>query len=438
MRLFHASLQGWAKPADAFIAMYQAEPNAFWFDRETHPSHRFSVIGASAGQINLEGDKPFEALDEQLAALAVDEDIDVEFDWRPGLVGYLDYELAAPRFGFVDRALVFDHDKRETIFVGLFEDEASFTHWHHAALLRLSLIGGQYGQYRHAHQDFAQAGSTRIRHDADAYLARIARAQEHIRRGDVYQICLTNQIEAESSIDPLEAFLRLREASPSPYSTFMRFGDVALVSASPEQFIRVDSARQISSKPIKGTRRRGEDEQQDEALRQELLGDPKERAENLMIVDLMRNDFSAVAEADSVSVPKLFDVETYASVHQLVSTVTARLRADASLGQAVSASFPGGSMTGAPKSRAMQIIAELEAGDRGIYSGAIGHFGCNGTADLAMVIRTAVFEGERITIGVGGGIVLDSDPEAELAETRVKAKALLRALELQDPWLGTW
>jgi para-aminobenzoate synthetase len=152
----------------------------------------------------------------------------------------------------------------------------------------------------------------------------------------------------------------------------------------------------------------------------------------------MRNDFSAVAEADSVSVPKLFDVETYASVHQLVSTVTARLRADASLGQAVSASFPGGSMTGAPKSRAMQIIAELEAGERGIYSGAIGHFGCNGTADLAMVIRTAVFEGERITIGVGGGIVLDSDPEAELAETRVKAKALLRALELQDPWLGTW
>lgn len=418
--------------------MYQGERNVFWFDRETHPTNRFSVIGATSDPISFDSSDVFAGIDAELAKITSQDDASLAFDWRPGLVGYIDYEAESPRFAFADRAVVFDHDRRETIFVGLFNDEADFVRWHHAALLRLSLIGGQYGKFRHEHRDDTQVGETRLRHSSADYLALIERAQEHIRRGDVYQICLTNEISAETRIDSLEAFLRLREANPAPYSNFLRFGEEAVVSASPEQFLHISAHRQISSKPIKGTRPRSKDTAEDAALSEELRNNVKERAENLMIVDLMRNDFSAVAEADSVAVTKLFDIESYASVHQLVSTVTASLRAESTVAQAVSASFPGGSMTGAPKHRAMQIIAELEAGPRGVYSGAIGHFGFNGTAELAMVIRTAIFKAGHVTIGVGGGIVLDSDPAAELAETQVKAKALLSALALRDPWLATW
>lgn len=438
MRLFHASLQGWAKPADAFIAMYRGEQNVFWFDRETHPSSRFSVIGAMGDPISLAATDPFATIDKHLAKIATEDDGSLAFDWRPGLVGYLGYESQESRLAFVDRAVVFDHDARETVFIGLFETEADFVRWHHAALLRLSLIGGQFGKFRHEHREAIQDGDTRLRHSPPEYLSLIEKAQEHIRRGDVYQICLTNELAAKSTIDPLEAFLRLRELNPAPYSNYVRFGDEAVVSASPEQFLQINKDRLISTKPIKGTRPRSQDTAEDQALSEELRNNSKERAENLMIVDLMRNDFSAVAEADSVSVTKLFDIESYASVHQLVSTVTARLRADSTVGQAVSASFPGGSMTGAPKLRAMEIIHDLEAGPRGIYSGAVGHFGFNGTAELAMVIRTAIFKSGRVSIGVGGGIVLDSDPVAELAETQVKAKALLAALGLRDPWLTTW
>ncbi|OXE35378.1 MAG: aminodeoxychorismate synthase component I, partial [Phenylobacterium zucineum] len=294
--------------------MYQPERNAFWLDRETHPTQRFSVIGACAEPMEMTGSDAQAQIDEFLEALAVDADIDVPFSWRPGLVGYLDYELSAPKFGFADRAMVFDHDARETYFVGLFEDETDFKHWHNAALLRLSLIGGQLGQYRHRHERFSQVGETRLRHSPAAYLLNIAQAHAAIRRGDVYQICLTNELSAESSIDPLEAFLRLREANPAPYATFIRFGDTAVVSASPEQFLAIDASGQISSKPIKGTRRRGATDAEDQALREELASDPKERAENLMIVDLMRNDFSVVAEPESVAVENLFEVETYASV----------------------------------------------------------------------------------------------------------------------------
>jgi anthranilate/para-aminobenzoate synthase component I len=202
-----------------------------------------------------------------------------------------------------------------------------------------------------------------------------------------------------------------------------------LVSSSPEQFLQVDPAGLISTKPIKGTRPRGEDAKEDLAIVEELQQNGKERAENLMIVDLMRNDFTKVCESNSVTVPKLFDVETYATVHQLVSTVTGKLRVGFDAISALEAAFPGGSMTGAPKFRAVEIIGELEQGKRGVYSGVAGYLGDNGSADFGMVIRSLVFDAGRITLGVGGGITIDSDPEAELAETKLKAKALLGALK---------
>jgi anthranilate/para-aminobenzoate synthase component I len=191
----------------------------------------------------------------------------------------------------------------------------------------------------------------------------------------------------------------------------------------------------VSTKPIKGTRPRSADPIKDKALADELRNNEKERAENLMIVDLMRNDIGRVVHPDSIKVSKLFEIESYATVHQLVSTVEGQLAPGETAVSAMAAAFPGGSMTGAPKLRAMEIISELEKGPRGVYSGAVGYFGFNGAAEFGMTIRTIVFEGTRAYIGVGGGITSDSDPMAELEETKLKAQALLRALNAPDPWI---
>jgi anthranilate/para-aminobenzoate synthase component I len=190
----------------------------------------------------------------------------------------------------------------------------------------------------------------------------------------------------------------------------------------------------VSTKPIKGTRPRSQDASEDAALAEELRTNEKERAENLMIVDLMRNDIGRVTKADSVKVSKLFEIESYSTVHQLVSTVEGQLADGETAVTALAAAFPGGSMTGAPKIRAMEIIKDLEKGPRDVYSGAVGYFGFNGSADFGMIIRTIVFQGDQAYIGVGGGITSDSDPIAELEETKLKARALLAALNAPDPW----
>ena len=262
----------------------------------------------------------------------------------------------------------------------------------------------------------------------------IQKAQQHIASGDVYQICLTNQIQIEHQLDPLSVFLDLREANPAPYAAFMRIGGQSIVCSSPEQFLHVSATGTISTKPIKGTRPRAADPERDLANAEELKANEKERAENLMIVDLMRNDLGRVAKPDTVRVSKLFEIESYATVHQLVSTVEAELAEGQDAFSAFDSSFPGGSMTGAPKVKAMEIIQNLEKGSRSVYSGALGYFGFDGSADFGMTIRTIVFDGNRAYIGVGGGITSDSDPMAELEETKLKAGALLRALNAPDPW----
>ena len=208
-----------------------------------------------------------------------------------------------------------------------------------------------------------------------------------------------------------------------------------MVCSSPEQLLLVKPSGLVSTKPIKGTRPRSADVIKDKALADELRNNEKERAENLMIVDLMRNDIGRVVHPDSIKVSKLFEIESYATVHQLVSTVEGQLAPGETAVSAMAAAFPGGSMTGAPKLRAMEIISELEKGPRGVYSGAVGYFGFNGAAEFGMTIRTIVFEGTRAYIGVGGGITSDSDPMAELEETKLKAQALLRALNAPDPWI---
>jgi anthranilate/para-aminobenzoate synthase component I len=259
----------------------------------------------------------------------------------------------------------------------------------------------------------------------------IEKAKESIAKGDAYQLCLTNQMTIETESHPFAAFLALRENNPSPSRSFMKCGDVSIVSSSPEQFLRVDETGLVSSKPIKGTRKRSFDAQEDLRLIEELRTNEKERAENLMIVDLMRNDLGRVSEPSDVVVAKLFDVESYATVHQLVSTVEAKLKPGLDVFDAIEACFPAGSMTGAPKIRAMEILRGLENGPRDLYSGCFGYITYKGQADLGMTIRTLVIEGGTATLGIGGGITIDSDAKAELEETKLKAKALLSALGVE-------
>jgi anthranilate/para-aminobenzoate synthase component I len=257
----------------------------------------------------------------------------------------------------------------------------------------------------------------------------ISECQKAIRAGDAYQLCLTNMWHSPHQPgDPLALWQRLRAASPSHHGGFLRLGDTTLLSTSPEQFIAIEADGTIRTRPIKGTRPRGPTPLEDAALAHELAENTKERAENLMIVDLMRNDVSRVAEVGSVRVPELLAVETYRHVHQLVSTVSARLRPGVGPAEVLDALFPAGSMTGAPKRSAMSILRRLEGGDRGIYSGAFGFIGDDGTTELAMVIRSIVIGPDGTSIGAGGGITVLSEPAAELAEQKLKASALIGAL----------
>ncbi|WP_262406010.1 anthranilate synthase component I family protein [Protaetiibacter sp. SSC-01] len=266
-------------------------------------------------------------------------------------------------------------------------------------------------------------------HDTPArYLANIEACRDAIREGEAYQLCLTTEARVEGDFDALDVFDAVRASSATHHGGLLRIGDTTLASASPERFLEVASDGVVRTSPIKGTRPRGVDPADDARLRTELVESEKERAENLMIVDLMRNDLSRVCETGSVAVTGLLEVESYAHVHQLVSTIEGRLRDGLGAVDAVAACFPAGSMTGAPKRRAMDLLERLEARPRGPYAGAFGYLAADGSADLAMTIRTIVLDARGASVGTGGGITALSDPDAELAEARLKAAALLAAL----------
>ncbi len=262
----------------------------------------------------------------------------------------------------------------------------------------------------------------------ERYLANIEACRDAIREGEAYQLCLTTEARVEGTFDALEVFDAVRASSATHHGGLLRIGDTALVSASPERFLEVTPEGLVRTSPIKGTRPRGRGDAEDARLRAELVESEKERAENLMIVDLMRNDLSRVCETGSVAVTRLLEVESYAHVHQLVSTIEGRLREGLGAVDAVTACFPAGSMTGAPKRRAMELLERLEARPRGPYAGAFGYLAADGTADLAMTIRTIVIDPRGASVGAGGGITALSEPDAELAEARLKAAALLAAL----------
>ncbi|MFI9612437.1 aminodeoxychorismate synthase component I [Streptomyces sp. NPDC052023] len=447
----------------AFAELFGAREHAFWLDSSTGqisggPLGRFSFMGDASGPLariaeadvwtntttvrSAAGSEVISGdfltwLDRDLAAIRTTMP-ELPFDFALGWVGYLGYELKAECGGsavhraaepdavmvFADRGVVFDHATRTTYVLALAEEGRpdAARRWIQdtaRALVRLS------GRPQTDPPMTGPGAEVTLRHGQEEYLRMIDAALEEIAAGESYEVCLTNMAEAQGVFDPWSSYRLLRRVSPAPFGALLTFGELSVLSTSPERFIRVGADRQVESKPIKGTRPRGATRKQDAELVMELLTDEKDRAENLMIVDLVRNDLGRCAEIGSVEAEDIFQVETYKTVHQLVSTVRARLREDRSPVDCVRAAFPPGSMTGAPKIRTMEIIDELEAGPRGVYSGAIGYFSLSGAADLSVVIRTAVLTPGRLRYGVGGAVIALSSPEAEFEETVVKSRPLL-------------
>jgi para-aminobenzoate synthetase len=262
----------------------------------------------------------------------------------------------------------------------------------------------------------------------EQYLADILRCQAALAAGESYEICLTDQISTAVSPEPLALYRLLRRRNPAPFAAYLKLGDLAVLSSSPERFLSIDRDRRVQARPIKGTAPRCADPVSDEASRDGLLHDEKTYAEHLMIVDLLRNDLGRVCVLDSVRVPELMVAEPYATVHQLVSTISGRLVPERPPMECVRACFPGGSMTGAPKLRTMGIIDDIERVARGVYSGALGYFSLDGSVDLSIVIRTIVLRPGVTTIGAGGAIVIQSDPEQEFDELLLKAGAPMAAI----------
>ncbi|MEU4656056.1 aminodeoxychorismate synthase component I [Streptomyces sp. NPDC023723] len=451
---------------EVFRALYARSPHAFWLDssRVEPGLARFSFLGDAAGPLaetvryragsgrvevtDADGvttvpGTVFDHLRARLARRRIEPPA-LPFDFTCGWVGWFGYELRADCgaaqpvrrsagddavWVFADRLVAVDHERATTYLLCLARENPADAlragTWLRRTAERLTALPP--ARPRPLPPPGAPLPYRPSRGEA-RYLADIRHCQEELRAGESYEICLTDTVRVPVAADGLLAHTVLRRLSPAPYAAFLRFGDTEVVCSSPERFLRIGADRRVESRPIKGTAPRGADPAEDARLRDRLGRDPKTRAENLMIVDLLRNDLGRVCEIGSVHVPRLMRVETYATVHQLVSTVRGTLRPGTDALDCVRACFPGGSMTGAPKRRTMEIIDRLEGTPRGVYAGSIGYLGLSGGADLNIVIRTAVRSGGHWTVGAGGAIVLASDPAEEYREVLLKAAAPLRAL----------
>jgi para-aminobenzoate synthetase component 1 len=274
---------------------------------------------------------------------------------------------------------------------------------------------------------FSVSGKINTKQTREEYGTSFQKIRDYLIEGDCYQVNLAHSFSAAAEGDALQAYLALREISPAPYAAFLNISDVQILSVSPEKFLKLNN-RLVETKPIKGTRQRSEDIVQDDKLKEDLCSNEKDRAENLMIVDLLRNDLSKNCVAGSVVVNKLFALESYANVHHLVSTITGELRADQDALTLLKDCFPGGSITGAPKKRAMEIIEQLEPQRRGLYCGSIGYIGWDGNMDTNIAIRTLIYSAGKIQFSVGGGIVADSNEAGEYQETLDKAAGMIKML----------
>ncbi|HRK57089.1 MAG TPA: aminodeoxychorismate synthase component I, partial [Burkholderiaceae bacterium] len=438
---------------DLFMGLFAPSAQTFWLDSaQPTPGHaRFSFMG-EADQAALTCRAQDRAgtqmlLDTLEHTLATDiEGADaLPFAFHGGWVGYFAYEMKAAFEGnsahqnpypdaawmHVERFIAIDHETQRLYLLAL-DDESDANgaqNWLTHTAERISALAPAPAAQSQPH---TPAASQWDQSDAQ-YLAAIAQCQRLLRAGESYEICLTNHLRTHCQIDGLALYRRLRRHNPAPYGAYLRLAGIEVASASPERFLHVTQGGHIETKPIKGTSRRDPDPTRDAALAEALQQSEKNRAENLMIVDLLRNDLSRVAVRGSVQVPSLMHIESYATVHQLVSTVTAQLRPECSLIDLLRACFPGGSITGAPKVRTMQWIDALEPRARGVYCGSIGYLGHGRVADLNIAIRTLVATPTEISLGAGGAITVLSQPQDELEEIHLKARALIEALQAQLP-----
>ncbi|MEU3931801.1 aminodeoxychorismate synthase component I [Streptomyces sp. NPDC029044] len=470
-RLHTRRVSGAVDAEAVFSRMFAGSPRSFWLDSSlVEPGRsRFSFLGddqgplaefvrydVGAGRCEIErAGRPlrrvrasvFDYLKRQLTNRRVDA-TGLPFDFTGGYVGYFGYEMKADcgsanrhrsptpdaAWLFADRVIAVDHEEGFTYAVCLAEDTPQAAReaadWLEGVLAGLSCVATERpplpGPPAPADPGAAEPWLVR---DRATYLADIEACRQALRSGTSYEVCLTNAARLPAPPDPLEFYRTLRRDNPAPYAAFLRFGELEVAGSSPERFLRIGRDGTAEARPIKGTAPRGEGPEEDARLRDALASDAKTRAENLMIVDLLRNDLGQVCRTGTVRVSKLMATETYATVHQLVSTVQGRLREGTDAVDCVRACFPGGSMTGAPKLRTLEIIDTLETEARGVYSGALGYFGCGGGADLSIVIRTAVFADGLTHLGAGGAIVLGSDPDAEYEEMLLKTAAPMRALQ---------
>ena len=464
-RIHHRRLETWCEPEAVFEALYAHRGHAIWVDSATvgPGMARFSFLGAPDGPLGqvvhydvetrtlvvdhasgreLRTASVLDYCRDELARLRADAP-ELPFDFTCGFAGYLGYELKAecgarpahasplPDAALVlcDRLIAFDHAERDVYLLALADASGAEAadSWLAATAQRLGEIALEPLPLP---PPPAPPGTLRFElHDSpEEYLANIPACRREIFEGETYEVCLTTELRSDGSLDAVEAYRALRARNPAPFAALLRLGDVSVLSSSPERFLRVGRDRVVESRPMKGTAARVAEPYEDACRAAELRRDKKTRAENLMIADLVRNDLGRVSALGTVEVPGLMVVEPYATVHQMVTVVRGRLRDEADAIDCVRAAFPAGSMTGAPKLRTLEIIDRLEGRPRGVYSGALGFFAVNGTADLNVVIRTLVASPEGLTIGAGGAIVAGSDPEAELDEMLLKARPLLETV----------
>jgi para-aminobenzoate synthetase len=467
-RLGVRTLEGAAPTEQVYERLFADAEHSFWLDSADAPTWlaQCSFMGTSAGggrcvveydvesgaiEIERDGERSveqrsiFDFLDRELARHAVESPAAIARGLLGGYVGYLGYECKADcgspnvhpsdlpdaAMMLANRVVAVDHAAGTThVLVVVEGEDPEAEAWLEAAVAIVAEAIAAPPAERPLAPPPDPGGEVRFEcgRGREQYLADIARCQAELEAGESYEVCLTDQISTDASLDPFDLYRQLRRTNPAPFAAFLRFGERAIVSSSPERFLSVDRERVVQARPIKGTISRSEDAAEDAARRRFLQEDEKTKAEHLMIVDLLRNDLGRVCDVDSVRVPDLMVVEPYATVHQVVSTITGRLEPHRTAAECVRACFPGGSMTGAPKERTMEIIDDVEDEARGVYSGAIGYFGLDGTTDLSIVIRTIVMRPGRTTIGAGGAIVMQSDPVEEFEEILLKARAPMAAI----------
>lgn len=411
------------------------------YDVKTQTTNIYRRQGQTSHAMSI-----FTYLKQTLQNIHINAREDLPFDFQGGFIGYLGYELnqeTAPilenkhspypdaQWVFLDRFLVFDHTEQVCYLVGLSlpGEPESCVAWFQSMLPLL--------QKNHAIVDFVGPRHN-VRPSLEgkwlqnpaSYMARIQDCLDLIAAGDSYEICLTNTLQFSQQIDPLRFYYNLRHCHPAPHAAYFKFSDLAVACSSMERFLKIDRKRKIQAKPIKGTTPRGKSPEEDQKFAQSLLEDEKFYSEHVMIVDLLRNDLGKICQIGSMSVPEFMKIESYATVHQLVSLITGYLKSDKDVIDCIMHTFPGGSMTGAPKIRTMNLLHQLETQARGIYSGSMGYLSLNGACDLNIVIRTAVITPQGIRMGAGGAIVALSNPAEEFAEMELKTKALRTALAL--------